>query len=88
MLTRASVLCAERIVAARSSNGFVCCNSHNASGYATASLAATSRVRPLALRGRFLCPTAGWPTLGSPRRGCEFPASMRAKARGTLLQCD
>src|SRR6188508_319848 len=51
MLTRASVVCADRIVAARSSNGLRWSSSHTASGYSSASSAVIAFALPLGVRG-------------------------------------
>src|SRR5690349_6520290 len=52
MLTRASVHCADRIVAASSWNGFSWSSSQRASGYSRISRRMVSRARPAGVRGR------------------------------------
>src|SRR5512138_3051508 len=52
MLTRSSVVWADRIVAVSSSYGLRWCRAQMASGYSTASRACVSRARPAGVRGR------------------------------------
>src|SRR5262245_17134303 len=52
MFTRVSVVCAERMVATRSWKGLPNSSAHSASGYSRARRRATSRARPLTVRGR------------------------------------
>src|SRR5918996_143018 len=62
MLTRSSVVCADRIVATSSSYGLECSSAHRSlavPGYSSARRSATTRARPLGLRGLPVAITAG-----------------------------